>query len=307
MSVSLEHEEEEIVLPEMLDCCGTVVPIVSEEVNVNFTPLEKSVNKIRRIITDINHNFLLIGQELAEIKDKRLFSPKYKSFEDFVKFEFNLALGTAYSFIRVRDFYIHFDNDINRDKFSFSQLLVMSSIDKNDKDLLKQIIPEMSVASIRHLKKEYYKQKRKEFEDKYSNLIDEEKTSKKEKKEKELDDFVSALNQLEDSAIQPLALKNKEERLKFLDSYRSWELIANIDYLRLKVYRRRLKNKTSVVCFCAERVDLNSSPSKKFCIFIEPENNINYGYRFCNAYFDLFFNSETEVVDFLTKNKSEIE
>ena len=307
MSVSLEHEEEEIVLPELLDCCGTVVPIVSEEVAVNFTPLEKSVNKIRRIITDINHNFLLIGQELAEIKDKRLFSPKYKSFNDFVKYEFNITISFAYAFIRVKDFYNSCVDVYTRDKFSFSQLLELSSIDKNDKDLLKQIIPEMSVASIRHLKKEYYKQKRKDFEEKYSNLIDEEKTSKKEKKEKELDDFVSAFNQLEDSAIQPLVLKNKEERLKFLDSYRSWDLIANIDYLRLKVYRRRLKNKTSVVCFCAERVDLTMSPYVKYCIFVEPENNINYGYQFCNAYFDLFFNSDTEVVDFLTKQKSEIE
>ena len=86
-------------------------------------------------------------------------------------------------------------------------------------------------------------------------------------------------------------------------------MIASISYLRLKIYRRRLKNKTAIIAFVAERDNekIKDCPFVRYTIFFEPDSTEMNDYRFPECWFNLYFNTSTEVVDYLTKHKQEIE
>ena len=107
--------------------------------------------------------------------------------------------------------------------------------------------------------------------------------------------------------VKPLTLKNKDERNAFLKTYKDWELIAEIEYLRLTVYRRRLKNHTSIIAFEAKSHDERLSTSVRYCVFCEPEFNQSLDWHYRTNSFNLCFNSENEVIAYLTQYKNEIE
>ena len=101
-----------------------------------------------------------------------------------------------------------------------------------------------------------------------------------------------------------LVLKNKKERQEFLDNFKSWTMVAYIQQINLQIYKYELKNGVSIWAF--HILDSTYCRSVKYSLYIKSKAK-NYGYRFLLGYFNLSWNSENEIIDWLTQNKKEIE
>lgn len=309
------NDNENIQFPEFLDTVGSRFVLSKTE-----NQLDTYTELIKKSIANSNKNFLEIGRLLKEIHDNKLWEFRHESpFDDFATFaqyvyiEFDLTSKSAYRFIQVYEFYTN-SRDVATDKYSFSQLQEMCSITEEDKELLYEIKPDMSIKQIRELKHNYYESKnndKKEVQEQpvietFSQPVE----SVKEQKQKLENDYNQALNIIQSDEIQPLVLNNKQQRLDFLNTYRSWELISTLAYLGLKIYRRKLKNKTSIIALVAEdMLKPSNDPTVKYSLFYEVDSTIN---KPCDYYsvrgkFNLWFNSQNEVVDYLTQHKSEVE
>ena len=300
-------DKENIQLPECLDTVGSVSKMTLCE-----NKIDTYTQSIKYYLASVNKNFLYLGQQLKEVQENKLWKEKssvgtiYNSFEQYCSFNFDLEKSQAYRFIKIYDFYTNCGDVATRDEFSFSQFQELISISPDDKELLNKITPSMPIKNIRELKHYYYKTKQKQA------VFDLQTVSPKKEpvvpeRPKFEDLYAETLKTIEDGEIQPLVLKNIDERKKFLTMYREWELIVSSSYLGLKIYRRRLKNHTAILAIVCENIkDLSARPFVKYSVFLEPENKIDFGYHYSTNYLCLF-NSEIEVVDFLTKNKTNIE
>ena len=272
--------------------------------------LEECEDVIRLTIKYSESKFLTLGEALVKIRDKKLYrKSKYPTFELYILNTFEMSKMTAYRIIKVYE-YTKSNTGVTFENYSFSQLLELTTIPEEDSALLAQINASMSKREIQRLKHNYFTLKQKQNEtESQPNIHVPNKVAKSNKFEDFCSSYEEAQKAIDYSEIQPLVLKNKEERLTFLKGYQSCELISNIDYLKLKIYRRKLKNKTAVIALSAERFDNKQKnyPSVKYSLFFEPGSSEPNDYRFNNAYFNLWFNSETEIVDYLTKHKKEIE
>lgn len=300
-------DKEKIKLPECLDTVGSVSKITLCE-----NKLDTYTQTIKYYLASVNKNFLRLGEELKVVRERKMWQEKnssgtiYKSFEQYCLVNFDLEKSQAYRFVKIYDFYDSFGDVATRDKFSFSQFQELISIAPDDKELLNKITPSMSIKTIRELKHYYYKAKQKQA---VLNLqtVSPKKEPVVPERPKFEDLYAETLKVIEEGEIKPLVLKNIDERKKFLTTYREWELIVVSSYLGLKIYRRRLKNHTAILAIVCENIkNLSASPSVNYSVFLEPENKIDFGYHYSTNYLRLF-NSETEVVDFLTKNKTNIE
>ncbi len=273
--------------------------------------LEEYEQIIKLSIAQSEKKFLTIGEALSKIKNERLYrSSRYPTFDLYIQNTFEFTRQCAYRIIKVYEFC---NSGVTFDKYTYSQLVEISSIPEEDSILIAQITPEMSKRQIQRLKHEYYtaKQCKEQILEHTSDevTIEVPKVKKTNENITYEDVFNEAEKQVELNEIQPLVLKNKEERLNFLKTYLEWEMIGKIDYLRLSIYRRRLKNKTAIIALRADREDskIKDYPSVRYTVFFEPQSNEPNDYRFNSSYFNLYFNSENEIVDYLTKHKKEIE
>ena len=268
---------------------------------------------IKLSIKQSESKFLTLGEALVNIRDKKLYrKSKYPTFELYILNTFEMSKRTAYRIIHVYE-YTKSGTGATFENYSFSQLAEIVTIPEEDTALLAQITPEMSKRQIQRLKHEYYtaKQCKEQILEHTSDevTIEVPKVKKTNENITYEDVFNEAEKQVEFNEIQPLVLKNKEERLNFLKTYLEWEMIGKIDYLRLSIYRRRLKNKTAIIALRADREDskIKNYPSVRYTVFFEPQSNEPNDYRFNSSYFNLCFNSENEIADYLTKHKKEIE
>ena len=273
--------------------------------------LEEYEQIIKLSIAQSEKKFLTLGEALSKIRNEKLYrSSRYPTFDLYIQNTFEFTRQCAYRLIKVYEFC---NSGVTFDKYTYSQLVEISSIPEEDSMLIAQITPSMSKRQIQRLKHEYYtaKQCKEQVLEQTSNDVTVEVP-----KEKKMDDnityedvFGEAEKIVDQNTIEPLVLKNKQERLEFLKTYNNWEMIGNINYLRLKIYRRRLKNKTAIIALVAERENENTkgSPFVRYTVFFEPDSAEFNDYRFPEVWFNLYFNTENEIADFLTKHKQEIE
>lgn len=285
--------------------------LLDPQISVEKSKLEECEQIIKLSIAQSEKKFLTLGETLSKIKNEKLYkSSRYPTFDLYIQNTFEFSKASAYRFIQVYEFCLTGETF---DKYTFSQLVEISSIPEEDSMLIAQITPEMSKRQIQRLKHEYYTAK--QCKEQVLEQTPDEVTVAV-PKEKKTDDnityedvFNEAEKIVDQNTIEPLILKNKQECLNFLKTYNDWEMIGNIGYLRLKIYRRRLKNKTAIIAFVAENTkDIkNKHDSVKYSIFVEPENNHSFDYTIQTHYFNLWFNSENNIVYYLTKHKQEIE
>ena len=272
--------------------------------------LEECEQTIKISIAQSEKKFLTLGEALSKIRNEKLYhSSRYPTFDLYIQNTFEFTRQSAYSLIKVYEFC---KTGFTFDKFTYTQLLEICSIPEEDSMLIAQITPEMSKRQIQRLKHEYYTAKQCK-EQVLEQTLDE--VTVDVPNEKKTDDnityedvFNEAEKIIDQNSIEPLVLKNKQERLEFLKTYNDWEMIGNISYLRLKIYRRRLKNKTAIIALVAENLkNIKDRPSVKYSIFVEPDNNTSFDYTISSSFFNLWFNSENNIIDYLTKHKTEIE
>ena len=113
-----------------------------------------------------------------------------------------------------------------------------------------------------------------------------------------------------------MPLKNKAERERFLEEYRSWELWKEIPELELKFYRKVLPNGTQIIATEHAHMAFDSwhkvskykkSTSVKYHLLLSDIDNYRvqyeeYAYRVYNPSGD----SKTAIVEYLTKTKPEV-
>lgn len=286
------------------------IPATLEEEKKQLLECEAS---IKFSIKQTETKFLLLGENLACIRDKKLYKhSRYLTFDLYILNTFNMSKSTAYRLIQISEF-TKSRTGATFEKYNYSQLLEIVSIPEEDREkLLFRITPNMSKRAIQKLKHDYFTTKATQqtiTQTTTTILPEAPKQTKTDENITYEDIFNETEKVIEAREIEPLVLKNKQERQEFLTTYRTWQLIANIDCLKLKIYQRKLKNKSSIVCFEASRFDSNLKicPEKRYVVVFDMENKIDYGYHFTTSYLNLYFNRENEIIDYLTKNKTEIE
>lgn len=250
------------------------------------------------------NEFLVVGEKLKEIRDKKLYKIKhYVTFESYVTFELNLSRTTAFRFIQASEFVKCCTGATKRfENCSYSQIIELATI--QDTALLEQIDPKTSRRKIQEIKKKYYQSQQNNNVSKLASAMNVEQKPKQTHAEK-VASFVETIKAQESQEILPLKLKNKKERLEFLKDFtkNDWRMIGSIQELHLQIFRRKCKNNISIVCFHV--LDANYGGNKYF-IYI-PDKSIDYGYKYPTGPLDLFGQSENSVVEFLTQFKNRIE
>ena len=273
--------------------------------------LEECEQIIKLSIAQSEKKFLTLGEALSKIRNEKLYrSSRYPTFDLYIQNTFEFTRQSAYSLIKVYEFC---KTGFTFDKYTYTQLLEICSIPEEDSALILQITPDMSKRQIQRLKHDYYTAKLCKVQALEQTpdevIVDVPKEKKTDENITYEDVFGEAEKIIDQNSIEPLVLKNKEERIKFLGTYSNWEMIGNIGYLHFKIYRRRLKNKTAIIALVAENTKdvKNNHDSVKYTIFVEPDCNLSFDYTISTNYFNLWFNSENNVVDYLTKCRQEIE
>lgn len=110
-----------------------------------------------------------------------------------------------------------------------------------------------------------------------------------------------------------MKLKNKAEREEFIKNYQEWELLYNLEEIKVKIYKKQLN--TGAVIYATEYEGYNGYKkefykSVKYHLVLpskdEYRKNSCCGYEFCVTY-DPSGDSLSTLVDYLTKNREEIE
>lgn len=114
-----------------------------------------------------------------------------------------------------------------------------------------------------------------------------------------------------------MQLKNKAERERFLEDYRSWELWKEIPELELKFYRKVFPNGTVIIAteharmvfdhFSPKGSKYKKSIDVKYHLLLSDSDGykvecLEHEYRIYNPTGD----SKTAIVGYLTKTKSEV-
>lgn len=303
----LDYDE---ILTTPLDYKIPPIPPTVEDEKKQLMECEAS---IKISIKQTETKFLLLGENLAYIRDKKLYKhSRYLTFDLYILNTFNMSKSTAYRLIQISEF-TKSRTGATFEKYNYSQLLEIVTIPEEDREkLLEKITPDMSKRDIQKLKHNYFTIKLAQQPSSQLVTTTIPETPKPAKTDANItyeDIFNETEKLIEAREIEPLILKNKQERQDFLETYKTWQLIANIDCLKLKIYQRKLKNNSSIVCFETSHFDSNSKlgPYKRYVVVFDVDNKIDYGYRFINSHLNLYFNSENEIIDYLTKNKTQIE
>lgn len=239
-------------------------------------------------LTRNGKQFLTVGEELKKIQDKKLYKLRKETFEDYVEKSLGVTRFTAYKFIQIYQFVTTSSQSINKyQQYSYSQLQEMVSI--QDEALLNRITPGTTVKQIRELKKEALKP-----------LLEEQRKQAQAEKMEKLDLYLQAKEIAEadkEDLPKPLVLKNKQERLDFLNNFKNWKMIAYIQPIALQIYSYPLKNGDQIIAFYV--VD-------------SPFHSVYYTHYVRNkdrglGCLSLYWHSPNNIVDWLTQNKKEIE
>ena len=114
-----------------------------------------------------------------------------------------------------------------------------------------------------------------------------------------------------------MQLKNKVERERFLEDYRSWELWKEIPELELKFYRKVLPNGTRIIAtefsrFVFEHFSPNGAKYKKSTdvkYHLLLSDNDNYKIEYLEYSFKVYNpsgDSKSAIIEYLTKVKPEV-
>ena len=106
---------------------------------------------------------------------------------------------------------------------------------------------------------------------------------------------------LEKGLQNKLPLKNDNERKAFLNTYKKWPIIAQINELCLRIHKFQLRNNVSILAFevCDTKYEMVS-----YQIFSRRKDiTINYSSL---GNFRLWFDSVPQVIKFLKDRKDEI-
>ena len=265
---------------------------------INVTPDEEKLfiaeSNIKLNLSRNGKQFLVVGEELKMIRDKKLYKLRQQTFEDYCENNLKISRYTGFRFIQIYEFVATSQHSLNKyQQYSYSQLCEMISI--QDEKILSQITPGTTIKQIRKLKQDALKP-----------IVEQQKQDKQAEKIEKLDLYMQAKEIAEadkKDLPKPLVLKNITERKKFLADFKTWKQIAYIQQISLQIYSYDLKNGASILAFY-----VLDSPytGVKYTLYIRSKS-IDYGYRFVLGYLNLSWNSENEIIDWLTKHKSEIE
>ena len=290
----------------------TKLKLDNAEYDKNFLELKEYEQSIKLAMLNSQKKYLLVGKCLCNIKDHNLYKSKdYPSFEAYISDTFNFSLRTAQ---RIMQIYIFLNKtaDVGTyDSFSLSQLDEIVSISPIDeKDLLEQITPNMSVKTIRDLKARYRRLKELEAKSNMLSTIKRAELSncptetKSDVKNTDVSPIVitTDLNSIE---AKSLKLNNKLAREQFLQSYRNWTLLIHIACIGINIYEYQLKNGYSLLCF--EAVNQQQKVEQHHFVIYTPDNTKFGVCYFTTGYVDLYWHSTNVVVQWLTDHRKEIE
>ena len=267
---------------------------ISQNLPEQEQELLQSEANIKLCLTRNGKQFLTVGEELKHIQEKKLYKLRKETFEDYVEKSLGITRFTAHKFIQIYNFVTTSSQTINKyQQYSYSQLQEMVSI--QDETLLDKVTPGMTIKRIRELKKEALKP-----------LLEEQRKQAQAEKLEKLDLYLQAKEIAEadkEDLPRSLVLKNKNERLEFLNNFKNWKLIAYIQPIALQIYSYPLKNGAQILAFYV--VD---SPYGfvQYTLYVRSKTH-DYGYRFVLGYLNLSWNSKNELIDWLTQHKNEIE
>ena len=269
----------------------------------NGQELENCQWQISRALKHTQDNYMTIGENLKKIRDEQLFKVVEKSFEAYVQKYLPISYRTSMRFIQISDFV---SADVGRKKFNFSQLDEIASIPAEDKTLLEQITPNMSVKAIRSLKHSYYRDKELELKSKMLSTVKPSTIIHEPAKEPEHNCECKSDSINVDFELKPchLVLKNKEQRLDFLEHYSTWQVLIHISYLNLTIFEYRLKNGISIIAFESKNPN-DRVMDVRYCLFSK-ESNSSFNFHSLD-FISLYFDSKNSIVDYLTEHKKEIE
>ena len=203
--------------------------------------LEEKTIQIKNCIKSIQNNFIRIGWLLRDIRNSKEFRKvefvcmgrTCKNIYEYAKQEFNFCKSTTASLIAIVNEFSKYRDvlDDNFQEYDYSQLSEMTALSKEQLTLCN---PSMTVQEIRALKK----------------IKKNDQTSGQN------------LDSQENSGIQPFyKLKNKAQRLNFIENYNNWKCVSRTPELNFAIYECKLSNGNSLICF--ETCYLNKYNSEK--------------------------------------------
>lgn len=273
-------------------------PVLRTDLPENLQSLELCQWQISRALKHTQDNYMTIGENLKKIRDEQLFKGVEKNFELYVKKYLPISYRTAMRFIQISNFV---SADVGkRSQYNFSQLDELASISSDDAVLLDKISPNMSVSTIRSLKRSYYRDKELDLKAKMLSTIKPANIVYEESCDNHIVCEQSVGQKISDCEQMPLVLKNKTQRFDFLTHYEVWRVLIHISYLNLTIYEYCLKNGISILAF--ESKNPNGKVMDVRYSLFSKESTDSYNFHSLN-FLSLSFDSKNSIVDYLTEHK----
>ncbi len=194
-----------------------------------ISELEEKTIAIKNCIKSIQNNFIRIGWLLRDIRNSKDFKNiefiemgrNCKNIYEYAKQEFNFSKTTTVSLISIVNEFSKYRDVIDDDyqSYDYSQLVEMTALSHEQ---LKLCNPGMTVQEIRALKKVK----------KIGPTSDQN------------------LNSQKNSGVQPFyKLKNRIQRLNFIENYNNWKCVSRTPELNFAIYECKLSNGDSLITF----------------------------------------------------------
>ena len=193
-------------------------------IDKNANSFELTTQSIYSDIRNLKQNFILLGGHLLDLKNhindiKKVFSYKLgrecKNIYEYVNCKFNLSKSTTISLMAICERFGEYRSCLKKEfeAYSYGQLNEMLPLTDEQ---LKLVNPDMTEKEIRCLKKV----------------------------KKKVDQLTSQKSEsVENKGIElGYNLKNDTDRLKFLEDYKTWPVLAEVSELGLKFYKCELNN-----------------------------------------------------------------
>lgn len=194
-----------------------------------ISELEEKTIAIKNCIKSIQNNFIRIGWLLRDIRNSKEFKKvefvcmgrTCKNIYEYAKQEFNFCKTTTVALISIVNEFSKYRDRLDEDyhAYNYSQLVEMTSLSKDQLTLCNPSMTEQEIRALKKVKKN-------------GQLTDQKLDSQK------------------NSGVQPFyKLKNKAQRLNFIENYNNWKCVSRTPELNFAIYECKLSNGDSLICF----------------------------------------------------------
>lgn len=296
--------------------------------NEKFKALEEKVAVIKTCCKSIAENYIKIGFELKEIKDRQLYKTAvngfysvYQDIETFALKVFGFSRTTTYNLLGVVDEFCDSDKRTLKSwytDYSYSKLVEMLPLNY---DQYVKIEPEATVSEIRELKKiwdkygfddnQTWKEALRKGREKMAEEANAERTTKAQEKTAGLLSLLNAspetgevataevIEQQSEPGRLPLLFKNDTERKAFLDAKNceKWPLYVDVPQLGLQFRRYEFANGDSLIAEFGHEYTWEKKYTGHFRLHLQTKEKPKFD---CNGI------AETYVLEYLKAHKDEL-